>query len=154
MQICRNFVYNCNMEPTQLLINILKDNGHSVTNARETVFELLLDSEPQTIAQLAKASGNRVNRASLYRIIELFEQLHIVQRVYVGWKYKLELTDAFQQHHHHITCKNCEKVIPITEDEAVEALIAQLARAHGVQPTGHVLEIQGICADCQASRRV
>lgn len=138
------------MEPRQLLIKMLRDNNHSVTHTREFVFSLLIDKEPQTIAELAKASVGKVNRASLYRIIELFEQLHIVQRVYVGWKYKLELTDAFQRHHHHITCKNCEKIIPITEDEAVEDLITNLAKAYGVAPTGHVLEIQGICSDCQA----
>lgn len=132
---------------------MLRENDHSITQARKFVFGLLVDKEPQTIAQLVRASTGKVNRASLYRIIDLFEKLHIVQRVYVGWKYKLELTDDFQQHHHHITCKNCEKIIPITEDDAVEALIAQLARAHGVQPTGHVLEIQGICSDCQTTSR-
>ena len=142
------------MESKQLLIKMLRDNGHSITRARIFVFNLLLDKEPQTIAQLVNAAKNQVNRASLYRIVELFEQLRIVQRVYIGWKYKLELTDMFQQHHHHITCQNCEKIIPITEDKEVESMITQLAEAHGVRPTGHLLEIQGVCGNCQATSRV
>jgi len=34
----------------------------------------------------------------------------------IGWKYKLELSNAFQHHHHHLTCLQCGGVTPLPED--------------------------------------
>jgi Fe2+ or Zn2+ uptake regulation protein len=79
----------------------------------------------------------------------MFEQVGIVQRVYVGWKYKIELTDIFSHHHHHISCLGCHKLIAIKEDEQIEKLIQELATAHQVVAISHQLEVQGYCTTCQ-----
>ena len=94
----------------------------------------------------------KIDRASLYRTIDLFEQIGIAQRVPMGWKYKIELTDIFTHHHHHITCMNCGRIIPISEDEAVEGLIKLIAARHEVVPVSHLLEIQGYCQDCNSGQ--
>lgn len=90
-----------------------------------------------------------VDRVSLYRIIRIFEQTGIAQRVYVGWKYKIELTDIFTHHHHHISCLGCHKLIAISEDAEIEKLIHELATKHQVIAKSHQLEVQGYCKDCQ-----
>lgn len=88
-----------------------------------------------------------VDRASVYRAVELFERLGIVQRLNAGWKYKLELTDKFAEHHHHLTCINCGRTIAMTETE-LEDVISRLAANHGFSPTAHQIEIQGYCDMC------
>jgi Fur family ferric uptake transcriptional regulator len=95
----------------------------------------------------------QVDRASVYRAVELFEALGIVQRLNTGWKYRLELTDKFAAHHHHLTCTNCGKTIAMNEAE-LERVIEQLARSHGFRPTAHQIELQGICAVCAADGAV
>jgi Fur family transcriptional regulator, ferric uptake regulator len=126
---------------------LLKSSGNSVTKARLAVFDSLVGQEPISMAELVKRAG-RIDRASVYRAVELFEQLHIVQRVNFGWKYKIELSDKFTAHHHHATCTNCERTVAMNE-QMLEHFIDQLARQYGFAPTAHQIEIQGLCKDCQ-----
>ena len=97
----------------QSLKNILSDKGYKLTKARENTFSALLSPEPQSMATLIEKSHNKVDRVTMYRNIDLFEKLGIVNRIYVGWKYKLELSDNFMDHHHHLSCLSCGKVIDI-----------------------------------------
>lgn len=92
----------------------------------------------------------QIDRASVYRTVDLFERLGVVQRVTTGWKYKLELTDRFAEHHHHLTCSSCGRTIDIAGDD-LERLIDQISAARGFLPTAHQIEIQGLCASCQAT---
>lgn len=133
----------------QILQGILKRNGYSITKPRRIIFELLYGQEPQSMHAIYLKAKDKVDRASLYRIIRIFEQTGIAQRVYVGWKYKIELTDIFLHHHHHISCLGCHKLIAIQEDAAIEKLINELAIKHHVLATSHQLEVQGYCMDCQ-----
>jgi Fur family ferric uptake transcriptional regulator len=135
---------------TQLGIT-LKKQGFSLTKPRQVVFEVLQHHEPQTMPELVAACGGKINRASIYRTIALFERLGIAQRLQMGWKYKLELTDLFAHHHHHLTCNRCSKIIPLNEDAVLEARLRTLARAQDFAPTDHQLEIRGLCADCLIS---
>lgn len=133
--------------PKETFTTLLKQAGQSVTAARLTVFEALLGQEPMPMHQLVKRAGE-VDRASVYRAVALFERLGIVQRLHTGWKYKIELTDKFSAHHHHLTCLRCGRTIAMNEAE-LERVISDLARAHNFHPTAHQIEIQGLCADCQ-----
>ena len=98
------------------LANILKKNGASLTATRVAVFNLLLNQEPQSMAVLAKRAVGKADRATLYRTIELFERLGIVNRLNIGWKYKIELSEAFSGHHHHFYCTNCGRTYILPEE--------------------------------------
>lgn len=89
-----------------------------------------------------------VDRASVYRAVDLFEKLSIVQRLNTGWKYKIELTDKFTHHHHHLTCTKCQATIAMNELQ-LEHFIDQIAHAHGFEPESHQIEIQGLCKSCR-----
>lgn len=134
----------------ELLNKILRDNNYSVTSTRQLVFELLRDHEPQSMHDLVVAADGRIDRTSIYRTIDLFERLGIAQRLHIGWKYKLELTDVFSHHHHHISCLSCGKIVAVKEDNEIEALINKLADNYDISADRHQLEIQGYCAKCRA----
>lgn len=89
-----------------------------------------------------------IDRASLYRTIGLFEKLGIVHRIYMGWKYKVELSDIFAHHHHHITCTQCGKIVALKEVEQLERMLAALAKRYNFEAQSHQLEIQGLCEQC------
>ena len=131
-----------------LLHKILKDNNYSTTKARRVVCELLWRREPQSMHDLQVLAQGKLDRASLYRTIALYEQLGIVQRIYIGWKYKAELSDIFSHHHHHISCLACGKIVAITNEDHIEHLIAGIAQSHGFVAQKHQLEIRGYCASC------
>lgn len=135
-------------EPLDQLKTTLKTNRQSLTTVRLAVFSALQGKEPQTMRELVEACGGQVDRASVYRTVALFERLGIVQRLQIGWKYKLELSDAFHQHHHHLTCSRCGITIPLPEDTSLERRLHQLAQTQGFTMQGHQLEIQGLCKNC------
>lgn len=128
---------------------MLKKNGYSVTRPRLVVCELLLDQEPQSMGELAARLDGQLDRASLYRTVDLFEKLGVVQRIYIGWKYKIELSDIFTHHHHHISCLQCGKIVPLQEDEKLEALLTLLAQQQNFTAQSHQLEICGYCQNCR-----
>lgn len=98
---------------------------------------------------LAKSAD--VDRASVYRTVALFEALGIVQRLQIGWKYKLELSGDFVHHHHHLSCLQCGRIIALPEDTVLEKRLHALANTQNFLSQDHQLEIKGLCADCRAT---
>ena len=133
---------------TSNLENYLKKYGYSHTKVRQYVFDVLNNKEPQSINALVSALSN-VNRSSVYRTLNVFESIGVVHRVQMGWKHKFELSDIFNDHHHHMTCTNCSKVIDITDTSKIEKALEKTARDLGFAAKTHQIEIQGLCRKCQ-----
>jgi Fe2+ or Zn2+ uptake regulation protein len=131
---------------------VLHQAGKKTTAQRQQLFGAFLESEPLSMAALIKVlqtDSTAIDRASIYRGVALFERLGIVQRLQIGWKYKLELSNAFQDHHHHVSCVICGKLVALPEDEQLESRLQVLAQREGFLASDHQIEIKGLCADCQ-----
>lgn len=100
------------------------------------------------MAELVNACPS-VNRASVYRTCEAFEKLGIIVRIPTGWKYRLELGEAFHEHHHHATCERCGASIALPEDSRLEKRLEELAARRNFTLTSHQIELTGICEACQ-----
>jgi Fur family ferric uptake transcriptional regulator len=135
-----------------LVRSILTDKGYSWTKPRRLVFEILAGGGPLTIVDIANKVSDRIDRVSVYRTIDLFEKLGIIHRVNVGWKYKLELSDQFVSHHHHLSCTSCGRVIDIEDEKHIDSFISQVAERFEFQPKHHQFEIEGLCRQCQAKQ--
>jgi Fur family ferric uptake transcriptional regulator len=134
--------------PVSLLSKRLKDKGYSVTKPRKLTFEALSSSkQPLTMQDLIRRTNKQIDRASVYRTIDIFEETGVTQRIYSGWKYKLELSDIFQEHHHHFTCINCGQVTTVHSKD-LETIITSLSTDLNFKITSHQLEIQGLCSKC------
>ena len=132
---------------------IITSNDYRLTAAREATFKLLISDQPQSIKEiLAKADGS-VDRVSIYRNIQLFEKLGIVHRIYVGWKYKLELSDEFVAHHHHLSCLSCGKMIDIEDEKHIDEFIEEITAKVGFTPRRHLFEVDGYCKECREQDR-
>jgi Fur family ferric uptake transcriptional regulator len=130
------------------LRSLLKEDGSSLTKPRRILFDLLLNQEPQSMQVLAQRAKGQVDRATVYRTIELFERLGIARRLNIGWKYKVELSDVFTGHHHHMYCTNCGRTYDLAENSMLETMIDTVAAKSNFSPRGHQLEIYGHCANC------
>ncbi len=109
-----------------------------------------MSAEPQSMNQLISKLKGKVDKVSVYRSIELFEKLGLVHRVNIGWKYKLELSDHFLSHHHHLNCLSCGKSIDIEDETHIGDYINKISTEHGFRPERHNFEIDGYCKDCLA----
>ena len=130
------------------LKTLLKQDKASLTKPRKTVFDLLFNQEPQSMQVLAQRAKGKVDRATVYRTIDLFERLGIARRLNIGWKYKIELSDIFTGHHHHMYCTNCGRTYNLPENPMLETMIDTVAAKSGFSPRGHQLEVYGLCAQC------
>ncbi len=136
------------MNHRQTLKTILKQNGSSLTRTRQLVFDLLRDKDPQSMQVLCSRATPEVDRATVYRTIDLYERLGIVHRLNIGWKYKVELSDLFNDHHHHMHCEKCGKIIDLPANIMLEKMIETVAIKSSFSPRGHTLEIYGLCSVC------
>lgn len=126
----------------------LKESGASATKARVTIFVSLLNFGPLSVGNLARKVQAELDRATVYRTVELFERLGIVNRIWHGFKNQIELSEIFTPHHHHALCQNCGKTVDITSSE-LESILAGLGKKHQFLTLSHSVELLGYCVDCQ-----
>lgn len=127
----------------------LKQNNKSLTKPRKLILEKLSLNTPLEMRALIKLTSKDIDRASVYRNIELFEELKIVSRIQIGWKYKIEISEKYSPHHHHLICEVCNKIIDTKDLSEIENEINKLALRSSFLAKSHQLEIIGICKDCQ-----
>ncbi len=126
--------------------SLLKQQGFSATKTRMNVLRAILSLQPASMNELINHL-KQMDRATVYRTVDLFVDLGITKKVYTGFKYRVELGDSFQEHHHHLTCLRCGAIIDISTPE-IEYAIEQVASKNGFRTTRHDLDIAGYCANC------
>lgn len=131
-----------------ILKKTLKQNNSSITTARLAVFYALQKSQSVTIQELTHLVPN-IDRASVYRVVQLFEQLHIINRIQIGWKYKLELSDMFKEHHHHAICSSCDSIITIIHTDQLERYLHTIGESINFAVHKHLIELHGTCKKCR-----
>lgn len=127
---------------------LLKRNGSFATKTRIDLFTYLQASPAVTMNKLISDLDTQ-DQATIYRNVKLFEKLGIIQKLQLGWNSRLELSSQFHDHHHHMSCIECGKVIAWEEDSVIELRIQTLALKLGFMPQDHQLEIRGLCEACQ-----
>lgn len=132
---------------TQKLAVALQAAHYSATKPRIAVFTKLI-GDPVSVSTLADKLNGEVDRATVYRTVELFEKLGIVNRTWHGFKHHIELSEIFTPHHHHAVCQNCMATIKIT-DQSLETALTAIAKEHNFLTVGHSVELIGYCQKCQ-----
>lgn len=133
---------------TERFKQILRDNGISITAARLALFDTLLNhQQPLKNGEVAALTPS-VNRASVYRTLELFDHLGITTTLVRGWTPFVELAEPFKPHHHHLLCDQCGIAIEVTSDK-IESIIHEITKSQSFTPTSHHFEINGVCQGCR-----
>lgn len=130
------------------LEDLFKEHQLRLTEPRKDVFSILNShDEPLTIGEIIKSS-KFAERTSVYRTLEMFRKIGVVDIIQVGWKQRYELADPFKAHHHHLVCIKCGELKKI-EQPKLEKLVSKIASAHNYELTAHHVELQGVCAECR-----
>ena len=131
---------------------VLVENGRRTGAARRALLELL-DSQPCALSAIEieeslRASRRPVARASVYRILDELEQLHLIQKVQVGQAMaRYEPVHTGHGHHHHLVCDSCGAVTPFT-DSGLESAIETLSRRVPMRVAEHEIVLHGACQNC------
>lgn len=128
---------------------ILKKNGLRLTSTRKSLYKTLAGyNRPIGVNTLVNALSSQVDRSSVYRNIETFSSIGVVNKVYTGWKYRLELSEKFRPHHHHITCEKCGVIIPLQLGNTTELALIRAGMKRGFKVKNHEVELRGLCKNC------
>ena len=95
-----------------------------------------------------------VPRSSAYRHLVDLQRAGVVRRIAASDEFaRFELAEELTEHHHHLVCTVCGRVVDVTPSAAFERTIAQvvaeLSDELRFEPTSHALDITGHCADCR-----
>lgn len=90
----------------------------------------------------------RVGRASVYRALEVLEELRLVQRFEAARGIaSYERVDPSGHHHHHAICWRCGRMEPF-EDRGLERAIGQVAEQVPFEIAEHDVVLRGLCERC------
>jgi Fur family transcriptional regulator, ferric uptake regulator len=133
----------------------LREAGHRSSAPRMAVVELLGRQAcvltAREISDALRAEGRDVGIATVYRALELLDELGLVQRLAVGEGPALyEPADPSGDHHHHLVCDRCGQVSAFA-DEQLERAIEDVARRLEHRVGGHEVVLRGACATCVAT---
>jgi Fur family ferric uptake transcriptional regulator len=145
-----------NLEYDALLENfkeILRRNKLKYTSQREVIIKTLYSSDehftPEALHFHIKERYPKLNVgiATIYRTLNLLEEADIVTSISFGAQgKKFEL--ANKPHHDHMICRNCGSIIEF-EDKAIERRQKAIAKEHGFELTGHLMQLYGTCRNCR-----
>src|ERR1700754_262047 len=138
---------------TEIAHERLAETGYRRGGGRSAVIELLDRQEcalsAQEIEDALRACDRKVGRATVYRVLEQLDGLGLVSHVEIGdgvARYETVQPDG-HEHHHHLVCDECGKLIPFVDDE-LERAIRRVARREDFAVDDHDVTLHGACADC------
>lgn len=89
---------------------------------------------------------------TVYRSLEALVSLGLVQAVDLGdGERRYELVNP-GEHHHHVICELCRASMHLDQC-LVTDLEAAIRQKYGFEIRSHILEIFGVCEQCQKKRR-
>jgi Fur family transcriptional regulator, ferric uptake regulator len=132
----------------------LRSRGYRVTPQRQLVLEAITKLEhatPEDICAEVQQTARGVNISTIYRTLELLEQIGLVTHTHLGHgapTYHL----AAEADHVHLVCRDCGEVTEVSPG-TVGDLVTRLDREFGFETEVRHLTVFGRCARCRAEQR-
>lgn len=146
----------CGHERKNLDIDSLNERvrkaGMKLTQQRMQMLKVLIHHpEPVSADEIFKEVGSKkdgMDLVTIYRILKKFEEANLVSRLEFGdGVARFELTLESGHHHHHVICRQCQKVEPLHLCD-LDAH-TKIVEAMGYKQLSHRLDFFGLCSQCQ-----
>lgn len=135
--------------------DMLVKNGYRITAARLFVLERLQvcgsSLNAYTIAKLSEKSGKRIDVSTVYRILEVFQQLGLVHYVatdsgYIACKHCDHKKDIC---HHQFICSVCKITLELNFKD--NKFLQEIQNRYpDLVFDRHSFEFQGLCGNCNS----
>jgi Fur family transcriptional regulator, ferric uptake regulator len=129
----------------------LEGLGMRATRPRTLVLAELMREEDDLTAQALHARlrerGERTGLATVYRTLTILAGEGAVDALphHPG---ELCYRWCGSEHHHHLVCSRCHRVVEVAGCE-LDPWLDKVSAEHGFVATGHRLEVAGVCAGCR-----
>ena len=142
------------MSVTKQSRHLLNSRKASITNPRLIALGLLLQQgRPLTIEQILTLSKGKLAQSTLYRVINDLKGFGLITEFTTPENtIVVELNTEDVNHHHHIFCDNCGRIVDIGLSDQLEANIdteiRHIEKEYSLSIRGHSLELLGLCDSC------
>jgi len=132
----------------EIVLERLRAEGGRMTKKREQVLGALFTFDRPAAAEeiRERAELPASDLVTVYRNLETFEGLGVLQRVPLENGTQLFELTAPDEHYHHLICRECHKTERL--DICVSREVVKKAKGHGYSEITHLMEVYGLCKDC------
>ena len=132
--------------------NHIQAAGLRRTGQRDLILEIFLSTEEHLTSEdlywLVQKKDSTVGHTTVYRTLKLLTEAGLAREVRFGDNKTYYEHHYNHDHHDHMICTECGKVIEFFSAE-IESLQDEMAGSFGFKPTHHSLRMWGVCSDCQ-----
>lgn len=138
-----------------------KGGCHRLTAPREEILNVLSKTSEHLSAEEIYLAVHKtypaIGLTTIYRTLDLLVEMGFIFKFDFGDKRaRYELAEGLQgkQHHHHLLCTACSKIVDYTDfvDEEKELLRQTekgLSKKYNFKITNHLIQFYGMCEKCQ-----
>jgi Fur family transcriptional regulator, ferric uptake regulator len=133
----------------RFLQKTLRSRGYRLTPQRQLVLEAvtkLRHGTPDEICADVQRTAGGVNISTVYRTLELLEELGLVTHTHLGHGAPTYHAAA-DEDHLHLVCRDCGAVTE-TDVSVADGLVSRLAKEHGFETDVAHFAIFGRCREC------
>ena len=141
------------MEKT--VTEILLEKNLSITSPRKLIIEeIIKNNNPVSIESLQERLEGKVALSTLYRALNDLKSAEIIKEFTTTDSITMfELISLGEEHHHHLFCTSCGKIIDIDLskkfEKNVDAEVVKIEKNFNYKITEHTLELLGLCSKCK-----
>jgi Fur family transcriptional regulator, ferric uptake regulator len=143
-------------EEQEVFLKHIQKKGLKRTSQRDLILDVFLRTEAhlsnEDLYRLVQEEDPSVGQTTVYRTLKLLTEAGLAREVRFGDGRTHYEHNYKHQHHDHMICSECGKIIEFYSAE-LEALQDAMAAKHRFEVTQHLLRIIGICAECRRSMR-
>ena len=140
------------MIATDPFLDALDEAGYRLTEPRRVVAQLVAGQSGHfTAGDLIAAAEARdldIGRATVFRALDLFTDLHVLERIDLPTGDHAYVPCLPDGHHHHVICQGCGQVTDVP-DLGLGSALGAMERSTGWRVDRHRLELYGYCPECQ-----
>jgi Fur family ferric uptake transcriptional regulator len=143
-------------EEQEVFLNHIQKQGLKRTAQRDLILDVFLQTEGhlsgEDLYHLVREKDPTVGQTTVYRTLRLLTDAGLAREVRFGDGRAHYEHNYKHQHHDHMICSECGKIIEFYSPE-LEAIQDAMAARYKFQLTEHLLRMIGICADCRRQKR-
>jgi len=143
-------------EEQEVFLNHIQKRGLKRTGQRDLILDTFLRTEEhlssEDLYRLVKKDDPSIGQTTVYRTLKLLTEAGLAREVRFGDGRTHYEHNYKHQHHDHMICSECGRIIEFFSAE-LEAIQDAMAAKHRFQVTQHLLRIIGICAECRRAMK-
>ena len=143
-------------EEQEVFLKHIQKQGLKRTAQRDLILHVFLQTEGhvtgEDLYRLVRKRDPNVGQTTVYRTLRLLTDAGLAREVRFGDGRAHYEHQYKHQHHDHMICSECGKIIEFYSPE-LESIQDAMAAKHRFELTSHLLRMIGICAECRRRAR-